>query len=154
MKNNEEYVSLYFSLAGCSSLKEIPSDLFKYCNNAIGFASMFVECTSLTTIPEELFADCPNAVNFNSTFVACTSLTTISEELFANCPNVVDFSYTFRDCTNLTGKPIELWTRGTNNAENEYQGNPDGDSCYYHCRGLEGYETIPNYWKRMGLSPD
>ena len=112
-----------------------------------------MECTSLTTIPEELFADCPNAVNFNSTFVACRSLTTISEELFANCPNVVDVSYTFRDSTNLTGKPIELGTRGTNNAENEYQGNLDGDGCYYNCTGLEGYETIPNYWKRMELNP-
>ena len=208
LKNDEDMNSLYIVFQGCTSLKEIPSDLFKYCNNAsgfrgtfsgctsltsipsdlfkycnnaIGFAGTFVECTSLTTIPEELFADCPNAVNFNSTFVACTSLTTISEELFANCPNVVDFSYTFRDCTsltsipqklfdncqkvesfydtfynctNLTGKPIELWTRGTNNAENEYQGNPDGAGCYYNCTGLEGYETIPNYWKRMELNPD
>ena len=177
LKNNEEYVSLYFSLAGCSSLKEIPSDLFKYCNNAIGFASTFVECTSLTTIPEELFADCPNAVNFNSTFVACTSLTTISEELFANCPNVVDFSYTFRDCTsltsipqklfdncqkvesfhqtfynctNLTGKPIELWTRGTNNAENEYMGIPYGEGCYTNCIGLDGFDNIPTYWRISG----
>ena len=64
------------------------------------------------------------------------------------------FVGTFNNCTNLTGKPIELWTRGTNNAENEYQGNPDGAGCYYNCTGLEGYETIPNYWKRMGLSPD
>ena len=57
------------------------------------------------------------------------------------------------ECTSLTGKPIELWTRGTNNAENEYQGNPDGESCYSYCTGLEGYETIPNYWKRGKLNP-
>ena len=174
LKNDEEYDSLYFVLAGCSSLKEIPADLFKYCNNAIGFSATFAGCTSLTTIPEELFANCPNAANFDETFARCTSLTTIPEGLFANCPNAAIFKGTFANCTSLTtipqtlfdncqkvesfvgtfnncinlkGKPIELWTRGTNNAENEYQGNPDGGGCYFICIGLEGYEAIPDYWK-------
>ena len=142
--------TLYITFKNCTSLKEIPSDLFKYCNNAIGFLATFAECTSLTTIPEELFANCPNAVDFGHTFRNCTSLTSIPQKLFDNCQKVESFYRTFYNCTNLTGKPIELWTRGTNNAENEYQGNPDGEGCYCDCTGLEGYETIPNYWKTGG----
>ncbi len=148
--NNEYGQSLMITFEGCTSLKEIPSDLFKYCNNAIGFRGTFVGCTSLTTIPEELFANCPNAVDFGHTFRNCTSLTSIPQKLFDNCQKVESFYRTFYNCTNLTGKPIELWTRGTNNAENEYQGNPDGEGCYCDCTGLEGYETIPNYWKTGG----
>ena len=86
-------------------------------------------------------------VDFSYTFRDCTSLTSIPQKLFDNCQKVESFHQTFYNCTNLTGKPIELWTRGTNNAGNLYQGNPDGGSCYYNCTGLEGYETIPNYWK-------
>ena len=152
LKSDEEYDSLYFVLAGCSSLKEIPSDLFKYCNNTSGFVDTFIGCTSLTTIPEGLFANCPNAVAFEGTFAGCTSLTTIPQTLFDNCQKVESFYQTFYGCTNLTGKPIELWTRGTNNAENEYRGNPDGEGCYCDCTKLEGYETkIPNYWKRASI---
>ena len=149
LKNDEDMNSLYIVFQGCTSLKEIPSDLFKYCNNAIGFLATFAECTSLTTIPEELFANCPNVVNFGATFVGCRSLTSIPQTLFDNCQKVKSFYETFYNCTNLTGKPIELWTRVTNNAENEYQGNPDEEGCYYNCTGLEGYETIPNYWKEV-----
>ena len=179
LKNDEDINSLAISFENCISLKEIPTDLFKYCNNAIGFSGTFVGCTSLTTIPEGLFANCQSAVDFYATFTGCTSLTTIPENLFANCPNAVifegtfagctslttipqtlfdncqkveSFYQTFYDCTNLTGKPIELWTRGTNNAENEYRGDPDGYGCYYNCTKLEGYETkIPNYWKSASI---
>ena len=144
--------TLCITFTNCTSLKEIQSDLFKYCNNASGFIGTFSGCTSLTTIPEELFANCPNAVDFGYTFRNCTSLTSIPQKLFDNCQKVESFYGTFYNCTNLTGKPIELWTRGTNNAENEYQGNPDGEGCYCDCTGLEGYETkIPNYWKRASI---
>ena len=144
--------TLCITFTNCTSLKEIQSDLFKYCNNASGFIGTFSGCTSLTTIPEELFANCPNAVDFGYTFRNCTSLTSIPQKLFDNCQKVESFYRTFYNCTNLTGKPIELWTRGTNNAENEYQGNPDGEGCYCDCTGLEGYETkIPNYWKRASI---
>ena len=194
--------SLQFKLQACTSLTEIPSDLFKYCNNAIGFYGTFWGCTSLTTIPKELFANCPNAIVFDNTFRSCDNLTSIPEELFANCKNAQYFNFTFEDCymleaipeklfvncqnaiyfeytfsnceslttipeklfdncqnvesfyrtfsncTNLTGKPIELWTRGDNSEENKYEGNPDGEGCYYNCTNLDGYESIPTYWRK------
>ena len=199
--------TLKFDLSSCVSLKEIPSDLFKYCNNAIGFYGTFADCTNLTTIPKELFANCPNAIGFIATFQGCENLTSIPEELFANCknaqyfsstfldcymleaipeklfancPNAIDFSTTFQycdnltsipeklfdncqnvesfeqtfyGCTNLTGKPIEVWTRGDNSEENEYEGNPDGEGCYYNCTKLDGYESIPTYWRKEIVSP-
>ena len=138
--------TLCFTAQRCISLTEIPSDLFKYCDNAIGFEHTFAECTGLRFIPEELFANCPNAVSFEGTFFYCTSLTSIPQKLFDNCQEVEKFFQTFYNCTNLTGKPIELWTRGTNNAENEYQGNPNGFGCYYNCTKLDGYEAIPSSW--------
>ena len=153
LKSDEKgYDGLCFRLTFCSSLKEIPADLFKYCNNTSGFVDTFFGCESLITIPENLFANCPNAVIFEGTFAGCTSLTTIPQTLFDNCQKVESFYQTFYGCTNLTGKPIELWTRGTNNAENEYRGDPDGYDCYYNCTKLEGYETkIPNYWKSASI---
>ena len=82
-----------------------------------------------------------------SKFSNCESLTTIPEKLFDNCQNVESFYKTFLNCTNLTGKPIELWTRGDNSQENEYMGIPDGECCYYNCTKLDGYESIPTYWR-------
>ncbi len=79
---------------------------------------------------------------------ACTSLTEIPSDLFKYCNNAIGFSSTFADCTNLTGKPIELWTRGDNSEENKYEGNPDGEGCYYNCTNLDGYESIPTYWRK------
>ena len=89
-----------------------------------------------------------NVTSFAWTFQFCTSLTQIPENLFANCPNVTRFIATFYDCTSLTGAPNELWTRGDNSEKNYYQGTPNGGCCYYNCTRLNGYESIPSYWKQ------
>lgn len=85
--------------------------------------------------------------NFNGAFAYCTKLESIPEGFFDNCPNLSSFYGTFAGCTGLTGKVPELWTRGTNSAENDYKGDPDGESCFYQCDGVSNYDEIPEYWK-------
>ncbi len=109
-----------FSFAGNISLKEIPSDLFKYCENIKAFTYTFAGCTSLTEIPEDLFS---------------------------NCLNVENFGQTFWHCTNLTGNAINSWQRVPNGESNDYIGIPDGSACYGECTNLNDYLNIPEYWR-------
>ena len=81
-------------------------------------------------------------------FQGCTSLKSIPEGFFDNCPNLSNFYCTFAGCTRLTGKVPELWTRGTNSAENDYKGNPNGEACFYQCEGVSNYDEIPEFWKK------
>ena len=110
-------------------------------------------CQNLRKIASPSRRSFENVTSFYCTFEECASLTQIPANLFANCQNVTSFNDTFSECTSLTGAPIELWTRGGNSEENSYQGIPDGAGCYYNCTGLDGYESIPSYWKQEPPTP-
>ena len=131
----------------CSNLTSIPEKLFANCPNAMSFEETFEDCSNLTSIPEKLFANCPNVMSFEGTFQNCDSITSIPEKLFDNCKKVESFKGTFWCCYRLTGNAPELWKRGTNSEENEYNGNPNGEDCFAVCRGLENWDEIPDYWK-------
>ena len=137
-------------LGGCVNLVKIAKPSKNSFVNVVSFNESFAECTSLTGIPSGLFDNCPNVGSFGSTFEGCTSLTSIPTGLFDNCPNVESFIETFYECTSLTGNAPELWTRGTNSAENSYRGNPDGEGCFDGCTNLTNFSQIPEYWKRAG----
>ena len=141
-------ISFEGAFKGCRSLTSIPADLFVNCTQVTNFSNTFSWCTSLTTIPADLFANCTQATNFGETFMFCTNLTSIPENLFANCTQVTNFDSTFFGGTNLTGEAIPLWERVEDGAENDYQGNPDGEGCYYGCTQLTNYDIIPEYWKK------
>ena len=141
-------ISFEDTFSECSSLTSIPSDLFANCSQVTNFGGTFFGCTNLTTIPADLFANCTQATNFGETFMFCTNLTSIPENLFANCTQVTNFDSTFFGGTNLTGEAIPLWERVEDGAENDYQGNPDGEGCYYGCTQLTNYDIIPEYWKK------
>ena len=85
------------NLSECTKLRKIASPSEKSFNNmdAYGFRSAFRGCTSLTEIPEDLFSNCPQVTSFQQTFESCTSLTEIPTNLFSNCLNVEDFYKTF-----------------------------------------------------------
>lgn len=132
-------------LNGCTNLTEIAEPTQNSFNSleTIGF----LNCTSLNNIPENLFFNCPKLTSFNQLFQNCTSLTSIPEYLFYSCNNVTSFYCTFDGCTGLTGKAIKLWERVENGENNGYEGEPDGKNCYRGCTGLSNYDSIPNYWK-------
>ena len=67
------------------------------------------------------------------------------------CNNVESYLFTFVNCTNLQGKAPELWLTGTNSEENNYQGNPNGMSCFAGCTKLENYSVIPGYRKAIEI---
>ncbi len=103
--------------------------------------------SAITSIPDRMFANCTKITSFERAFEDCGNLQTIGEGVFDGCKNVTSYVGTFADCTNLTGKAPELWLLGTNSKENNYQGSPDGEGCFYGCTGLDNYDEIPDYWK-------
>lgn len=145
--NCPNVTSFYSTFSECDNLITIPEKLFANCSNVMSFEETFEGCSNLTSIPEKLFAKCPNVMSFKGTFGNCYSITSIPEKLFDNCKKVESFEHTFWDCSGLTGNAPELWKRGTNSEENEYNGNPNGEDCFAVCRGLENWDEIPDYWK-------
>ncbi len=136
-------------LGYCENLRKIAAPSENSFRNITSFESAFEWCTSLNQIPENLFENCDNTTNFRATFLGCTSLTQIPENLFENCLNVTNFSSTFGSCISLAGNAPELWLRGTNAEENFYKGYPDGEYCFFDCTGLSNYKIIPDYWKKI-----
>ena len=134
----------------CYNLVEIASPTKNSFKDVTDFSYAF-ESTSITSIPENLFANCPNVTDFSDAF-GSTSITSIPEKLFDNCMKVESFLETFGWCEELKGLAIELWTRGSNNSSNDYQGTPDGEGCFSGCEQLENYEQIPSYWKEDRVS--
>ena len=132
----------------CTALTTIGDYVFLDCTNAMSFDLTFANCTSLTTVGEGIFDGCDNVMSFSGTFKDCTSLTTIEEGIFDGCDSVEVFRETFSGCESLQGNAPELWLRGTNSEKNNYQGNPDGEGCFYNCTKLNNYEKVPDYWKK------
>ena len=142
----------YINLGNCNNLRKIASpseNSFINIEAEYGFAGAFFYCTSLTEIPEDLFSNCSQVKDFSATFAYCSGLEKIPENLFANCSNVEVFEGTFAFCENLTGNAINLWQRVPNGANNDYIGIPEGQGCYYECEKLNDYYEIPGYWRDL-----
>ncbi len=104
------------------------------------------DCTNLTQIAqptESSFKDLSYVSFYRS------GITSIPENFFAGCDwnKLTSLFRCFYECENLDGNAPELWLTGTNTSDNEYQGKPDGQSCFYSCTGLDNYDDIPAYWK-------
>ena len=108
--------------------------------------------SAITSIPDRMFANCTKITSFERAFEDCGNLQTIGEGVFDGCKNVTSYAYTFSGCINLKGKAPKLWLLGTNSAENNYRGNPNGEGCFSECTGLDGFEEIPKYWKEEILN--
>lgn len=152
-----------YAFKDCTSLEEIPDNLFANCSQITTFTSTFEGCTSLKNIPENLFKNCPNVIDFGSTFMD-SGITSLPQNLFNGCPAALFFNDTFAECENLTGKAIPLWNRrisieiiegvfGMDIPEEQEEEiltsleESRGMYCYFECEGLEDYDTIPENWK-------
>ena len=138
------------NFAWCGNLVEIANPTKNSFKDVTDFSHAFAQ-TEITSIPENLFANCPNVTDFSYAFYA-TQITSMPENLFDNCMKVESFFETFGLCTELKGLAIELWTRGTNDSANDYQGTPDGEGCFDRCTQLDNYDQIPSYWKEELVS--
>ena len=87
-----------------NKLQYVGKDILKNLNsNSLG--NYFMYCTSLREIPADLFTNIKNISKvsyFENTFMYCTSLREIPAGLFANCTAVTQLWYCFEDCTSLT----------------------------------------------------
>ena len=130
-----------------SEIGSIPKGLFDNCTKVEDFSYTFAY-TNITSIPEDLFENCKNVQTLVGTF-KLTPITSIPENLFANCDwnKVQSLANCFANCENLEGSAPELWLKGTNSEENNYQGIPDGLACFTGCVNLDNYDEIPEYWK-------
>ena len=72
---------LFANCPGIQSVSEINSVMDAY--------GLFSNCTSLTEIPEDLFASMTKVTRLDGIFKGCTSLREIPEKLFANNTQVI-----------------------------------------------------------------
>ena len=138
---------------GNSKITEIPEGLFRNNKKAENFESTF-HGTPITDIPTNLFKNNTQVKSFIRTFLFCSKLKNIPENLFDNCSIVESFLGTFNGCEKVEGNVPELWTRGDNTQENNYQGeHPYGHGCYGGCTKVSGYlNNIPEFWRSSTYS--
>lgn len=131
----------------CVKLSEIPENLFENCTNIFDISYTFAVCNAVKSIPAGLLKNCTKLVYAEGTFFNLYKVTTVPDTLFDTCKNIQEYSKTFAYCYGLTTAPA-LWNKGTNNADNKYNGNPNGASCYCDCTKMSNYSSIPAYWKQ------
>ncbi len=102
-----------------SALSEIPAGLFDDCVNAEVFRETFRNCTAITSIPPGLFDNCVKATIFYDTFYSC-SITEIPSGLFDNCTEVTSFYGTFQECEKLKEIPKGLFDKNTKVTDTPY----------------------------------
>ena len=113
-----------------------------------GLWQIYLEnCQGLTSIASPTQNSFKNITSFYGSFRNCTALQSIPADFFKYCNNIDSYKYTFAGCTSLTGNAPEIWKSGTNTAENNYRGNPEGMNCFEGCTNLTNYSEIPVEWK-------
>lgn len=155
----------YIHFSYCSSLKELPDNLFAnsknilgashifaYCenlekigdnflanNNIIGVEIMFTGCTKLNSVGKNMLYNCNKLTSTESMFKNCTNLTYIGENMLVGCNQLENAEKMFYNCTSLTNidKEIFEYCRHINNFESTFEG----------CVNLEG-NPIP-LWDRV-----
>ncbi|MEE1099715.1 MAG: hypothetical protein UHY58_07320, partial [Alistipes sp.] len=118
--------------AACSSLEEIPAELFAANVKTKQFSETFADCTSLKEIPEGLLASCSAVTTVKGMFQGCTSLKTLPADLFNGCPSITIFETTFAECSALESIPEELFSAiGTKSSSINFS------SCFEACPSLK-----------------
>jgi len=125
--------SLAYAFENCTSLTEIPEDLFvPLAESKTKFTATFVGCSSLEAIPEGLFSQNTLVNQFTGTFCGCSSLETIPAGLFSSTVNITTVKDLFAECTSLKTVPSGLFA--ANGALTSFEG------TFADCSSLE---TIP-----------
>ena len=134
---NMDITSFRGVFRGCS-ITSIEENLFSNNVSATDFVNVFRECKKLKSIPNNLFANNLEAAQFNDCFRECVSLKILPDNLFANNNKATNFTETFYGCINLKGNAINLW---------ETNQNAVGTQCFYECKKLDNYSSVPTDWK-------
>lgn len=115
----------------CTSLEEVPGNIFEGADKLENITAIFMGCTALKEIPEGLFDSFSNVTRAVNVFAECSSLEIIPEGLLDNMGKVTTFTGIFRN-TAIKSIPDGFFD-GLTNLDNCMQ-------VFYGCPYLE---TIP-----------
>lgn len=104
----DKITSFRACFSGCSSLQEVPADLFRNSGamaSTTEFYGIFQNCSSLTEIPAGIFDGFSKVTEFSNAFNGCSSLQTLPAGLFASNTAVTAFASVFGGCTSLRSIP-------------------------------------------------
>lgn len=104
--------TLEHTFSYCYKLTSIGADLFKYNINIISFRYCFTQCTSLIEIPQDLFklAEGTSIANdFSYIFDGCINLKDVKTNIFRYNIGALNFSYSFRNCHKLKQEPTMFY---------------------------------------------
>lgn len=143
--------NFYRTFRGCTSLTNIPTDLFKY-STLVGisaFTQTFYGCTGITAIPIDLFRYniMASSGGFNGTFDGCSNILSIPNDLFRynTLVTLSGFQYTFYGCNKITSIPVDLFRYNTIVSTDGFRGTFTG------CSSLL---SVPMYLFRYNLLVD
>lgn len=88
---------LFAVFSRCSSLKEIPEDLFAGMDKLTDLTAVFMECSSLETVPAGLLKDLENLDKIVNLFAECYALREIPAGFFDHNPRLQTFTGVFRN---------------------------------------------------------
>ena len=144
----------YGLFSNCTSLTEIPEDLFASMTKVTRLDGIFKGCTSLREIPEKLFANNTQVISMWEAFAGCRSLQRIPTGLFDSMRTLQAVRLLFKSCSSLTGespytlingKKVHLYER--KDYPNEFLEITSHTSAFNNCTNLTDYESIPSNWK-------
>lgn len=93
--------SLQYAFTDCSSLGEIPANIFDKLTSLSQVTGIFKNCTSLTELPTDLFRYNVNIDGFYESFRGCTSLISVPDLFFRYNLKAHNFNQCFLYCDNL-----------------------------------------------------
>lgn len=123
-----------------------------------GLRSLFNMCrcldvrkvAPLTTGNMELLSDVRQMFTVGTTADGGSAITSIPSDMFRNAKNIVKFDNCFAYNTLLTGKTPtdedggQIWERA---GKMGYPTSISSTKCFFDCKGLTNYESIPTTWK-------
>lgn len=130
------------SVFGGSTIENVSGKMFSKCTKLKEASSLFSDCEKLTNV-EQGFLSTQKLNYFIDNFSRCKNLVKVGSDFLQN----VDiknaergFETEFFNCTNLREAP------------NYYERYPNLESrkaqdCYYNCKRLSFYSSLPNDWK-------
>jgi hypothetical protein len=134
------------AFTSCIALSSIPKPLFKYNTLVQYFSSTFTSCTSLIEIPENLFDTNIHALSFSGIFNLCNALTTVTQNLFRYNTIATDFYGAFNDCNKLKLNAYIFYNDEPEKLTRFLNQSPDFTKCFY-ISGFTGVQgTAPELW--------
>nr|DAL51777.1 MAG TPA_asm: putative protein-rich repeat protein [Caudoviricetes sp.]DAV93818.1 MAG TPA: putative protein-rich repeat protein [Caudoviricetes sp.] len=125
-----------------SSIEKVSGKMFGKCSKLKQAKLLFSGCSKLTTV-EEGFLSTQSLSDFINNFNGCKKLVTVGTDFLKNVDidnSTRGFENEFYNCSNLRQAPNFY-------EKYPYLGKKKTDDCYYNCKSLGFYSSLPSTWK-------